>query len=104
MTDFFSGTSRYLWLALIIPAAAVLGSVNFTTCLAEVRAGKWGLTGGTDAHGRPIGNISEANAITYELCVVACGTGQEPFKWQLFSEQFSGLLRMRALCLRKKFD
>jgi hypothetical protein len=73
-----------LWLAFIIP---VLG-VNFDTCLADVRSGRWGEIGGTDNHGRPISNISTATAITYELCVVACGSGQADFQWNIFSQQF----------------
>ncbi|KAJ7318168.1 hypothetical protein DFH08DRAFT_401709 [Mycena albidolilacea] len=76
-----------LWLAFIIP---VLG-VNFDTCLAEVRSGQWGPVGGTDNHGRP-SNISTATAITYELCVAACGSGQADFQWNIFSQQFSAWL------------
>ncbi|KAJ7248228.1 hypothetical protein B0H12DRAFT_1123689 [Mycena haematopus] len=83
-------TSVCLWLALIIPV--VLGSVNFETCLAEVQSGQWGQTGGTDNHGRPVADISKATAITYELCIVACGSGQGPFQWNIFSQQFSAWL------------
>ncbi|KAJ7773431.1 hypothetical protein B0H16DRAFT_1660464 [Mycena metata] len=70
----------------------VLGSVNFDTCLAQVRNGDFGLTGGTDNQGRPVSNISLATAITYDLCVVACGSGSEPFVWNIFSQQFSAWL------------
>ncbi|KAJ7856726.1 hypothetical protein B0H14DRAFT_3085312 [Mycena olivaceomarginata] len=65
--------------------------VNFDTCLADVRSGRWGEIGGTDNHGRPISNISTATAITYELCVVACGSGQADFQWNIFSQQFRWL-------------
>ncbi|KAJ6475710.1 hypothetical protein C8R47DRAFT_985972, partial [Mycena vitilis] len=66
--------------------------VNFDICLAEVQNGTWGLIGGTDNTGHPISNISQATAITYDLCVVACGSGSEPFVWNIFSEQFSAWL------------
>ncbi|KAJ7025573.1 hypothetical protein C8F04DRAFT_1127997 [Mycena alexandri] len=79
------------WIYLtVLPVA--LGSVNFDTCLAQVRNGDWGLTGGTDNQGRPVSNISLATAITYDLCVVACGSGSEPFVWNIFSQQFSAWL------------
>jgi hypothetical protein len=85
LTDLRVGLSTCLWLAFI---PVVLGSVNFDICLAEIQTGKWGLTGGTDNIGRPVSNISQATAITYELCVKACGSGPEPFVWNLFSQQF----------------
>ncbi|KAJ7242962.1 hypothetical protein C8J57DRAFT_1366608 [Mycena rebaudengoi] len=73
----------------IIPALAV---VDFNQCLAEVQTGKWGTTGGTDNTGHPISNITQATAITYDLCVTACKPAQEPFNWNLFSQQFSAWL------------
>ncbi|KAF7377820.1 hypothetical protein MSAN_00205500 [Mycena sanguinolenta] len=84
------GSSVCLWLALIIPV--VLGSVDFQQCLIDVQNGKWGQTGGTDNQGRPVANISTATAITYDLCVTACGSGQGPFQWNIFSQQFSAWL------------
>lgn len=66
-------------------------STNFTNCLAEINNGKWGLEGGRDNHGNTV-NISEATAVTYELCKLACGTGPEPFNWSEFSQQFSAWL------------
>ncbi|KAJ7257832.1 hypothetical protein C8J57DRAFT_1074373 [Mycena rebaudengoi] len=74
----------------VIPA--IRGSVGFSACLAEVRNGAWGLTGGTDNYGHPVSDISQATAITYELCSVACGSAQEPFQWNLFSQRFSAWL------------
>ncbi|KAJ7703797.1 hypothetical protein B0H16DRAFT_1638430 [Mycena metata] len=68
-----------IYLAVLASLPIVLGSVNFDTCLAQVRHGDFGLTGGTDNQGRPVSNISLATAITYNLCVVACGSGPEPF-------------------------
>ncbi|KAF7304269.1 hypothetical protein HMN09_00828200 [Mycena chlorophos] len=78
-------------LLLLFPLATVVSAVNFETCLQEVRNGSWGLVGGTDNHGNPV-PVSEATAVTYELCQVACGTGQEPFSWNNFSQQFSAWL------------
>lgn len=74
---------------LLLPAVA---SVNFSTCLTEIRNGDHGTVGGTDGKGHPISNISEAKGVTYELCVSACGAGQEPFEWPVFSQQFSSWL------------
>ncbi|KAJ6551660.1 hypothetical protein B0H19DRAFT_1297417 [Mycena capillaripes] len=71
--------------------ASVL-AVNFTTCLEEVRSGQWGELGGTDNSGRPVSNISEATAITYDLCLRACGSGSEAFNWNIFSQQFTAWL------------
>jgi len=31
---------------------------------------------------------TNATAISYDLCVSECGTGQEPFHWTVFSQQF----------------
>ncbi|KAJ7439336.1 hypothetical protein FB451DRAFT_1344268 [Mycena latifolia] len=70
----------------------VVGAVNFTSCIDDIRAGKWGSVGGTDNHGNLVPNISIAPAITYELCTGACGSGAEPFVWNIFSQQFSAWL------------
>jgi hypothetical protein len=45
--------------------------------------------GKLDNHGNPPLLGLNATAITYDLCVSQCGTGQEPFQWTVFSEQFS---------------
>ena len=51
------------------------------------------LDGKTDIHGNPFPpSASNATAITYDLCVSQCGPGQEPFKWRIFSQQFSSWL------------
>ncbi|KAJ7661235.1 hypothetical protein B0H17DRAFT_1094317 [Mycena rosella] len=78
------------YLCLLLPI--VLATVNFNTCLQQVRNGEWGLIGGTDNSGHPVSNISTATAITYDLCLVACGSGSEPFVWNIFSQQFSAWL------------
>ncbi|KAJ6617543.1 hypothetical protein B0H10DRAFT_2032877 [Mycena sp. CBHHK59/15] len=70
----------------------VLATVNFDTCLKEIQtSGKW-TVGGTDNRGNPVSNISQATAITFDLCLEACGAGPEPFVWNIFSQQFSAWL------------
>ena len=64
---------------------------NLQLCLADVNAGKFGEVGGTDNHGNPL-NPSQATALTYDLCVSACGAGQEAFDWSIFSQQFASWL------------
>ncbi|KAJ7198831.1 hypothetical protein GGX14DRAFT_373797 [Mycena pura] len=71
---------------------AVSATVNFSNCLQEVRSGVWGTTGGLDNFGHPIINVSEATAISYDLCVKACGSGPEAFNWNIFSQQFTAWL------------
>ncbi|KAJ7198844.1 hypothetical protein GGX14DRAFT_373664 [Mycena pura] len=79
-------------LLFLLEAALVLASVDFDVCLQQVRDGNWGLIGATDNNGRQVTNLSEATAITYDLCVVACGSGPVPFDWNIFSQQFSAWL------------
>ncbi|KAJ6460951.1 hypothetical protein C8R45DRAFT_842429, partial [Mycena sanguinolenta] len=76
---------------LLSPALAQT-TVNFSTCLNQVRSGQWGTVGGTDNSGHPVSNISQATAITYDLCLRACGSGPEPFNWNMFSQQFTAWL------------
>ena len=73
---------------LITPALAV----NFTECFDTIRSGAYGQSGGVNAFGQPVSNISNAVGITYALCKSACGTGPEPMKWSSFSPQFSAWL------------
>ncbi|KAJ6567570.1 hypothetical protein DFH09DRAFT_441515 [Mycena vulgaris] len=67
------------------------GAVNFDSCINEIHAGIWGPDGGLDNSGNA-SNISTATAITYDLCVKACGSGPEPFVWKIFSQQFTAWL------------
>ncbi|KAJ7279151.1 hypothetical protein C8J57DRAFT_1434228 [Mycena rebaudengoi] len=70
---------------------AVRGSVNLAACLAEVRNGTWGLTGGTDNHGHP---VFDSHRRPHYLRVlqrrmwVCPGTLQ----WNLFSQRFCAWL------------
>ncbi|KAJ7856704.1 hypothetical protein B0H14DRAFT_2752481 [Mycena olivaceomarginata] len=76
----------------VVVSSALAQSVNFSICLEEVRGGQWGTIGGTDNSGHPVSNISEATAITYDLCLRACGSGSERFNWNIFSQQFTAWL------------
>ena len=73
---------------LIAPALAV----NFTECFDTIRSGAYGQSGGVNAFGQPVNNISNAVGVTLALCNRACGTGPEPVKWSSFSPQFSAWL------------
>jgi hypothetical protein len=72
--------------------ATLAMATNFTQCFADFQSGRYGTSGGTDAHGNPVTNISTAVGFTYELCKIACETGPEPFDWFNFSQQFSAWL------------
>lgn len=82
----------FIPLLLVLYWSPAVTGVQFEQCLQEVKAGKWGQGGGTDNRGRPVSNIANATAITYELCTKACGTGSEAFMWSVFSQQFSSWL------------
>jgi hypothetical protein len=76
------------------PAAVVANSTDFNTCLTNVQTGAFGVgpgIGGTNSHGLPV-NVSVATSVTYELCIEACGGSQEPFSWNVFSQQFGAWL------------
>jgi hypothetical protein len=70
-------------------------ATNFTECLANIQSGVFGeagLAGARDNQGLPVTNISTASAITYGLCIEACGSAPEAFSWTDFSSQFSAWL------------
>ncbi len=79
-------------LLLLSALALRTSATNFEQCIADVRSGAWGTLGGTDSHGIPVSNISEATAITYDMCIRACGPRPEPFDWPAFYQQFSSWL------------
>ena len=72
--------------SILLPA--VFAAVNFPKCLDTVQKGSFGSIGGRD---NPV-DISNATAITYELCLAACGADPEPFQWFIFSQQLSSWL------------
>lgn len=63
-------------------------------CLQRVRKGELGhgKIGATDSQGNVLEDVAKATGVTYGLCVRACGPGQEPFQWSVFSQQFSSWL------------
>lgn len=79
-------------IGIILFLLPVASAVNFKSCIQEVQNGTWGSVGGADNRGRPVSDISKATAITYDLCMIACGTTSEPFAWPIFSQQFSSWL------------
>ncbi|GLB41079.1 hypothetical protein LshimejAT787_0902940 [Lyophyllum shimeji] len=89
LTSFQSLPISTLLLTLLLSPA--VAGVQFEQCLQEVKEGRWGEVGGTDNHGRPL-SVADATAITYELCIKACGSGSEAFQWSVFSQQFSSWL------------
>ncbi|KAG6820458.1 hypothetical protein H0H93_000212 [Arthromyces matolae] len=96
--------ARILTFVSLLARTAADPSVDLQACLADIRTGAWGTVGGLDNHGHPISNISLATAISYPLCVKACGTGPEAFRWDTFSQQFgSWLLPWLALVSQLPF-
>ncbi|TFK32299.1 hypothetical protein BDQ12DRAFT_707705 [Crucibulum laeve] len=94
----FSGTQRSSLLkhlvqsimrACLLPSHVALAT-DFGQCLADVRSNKLGPVG-LDSVGRNITNAN-ASAVSYDICISACGAGQEPFQWSVFSQQFSSWL------------
>ncbi|KAF7315807.1 hypothetical protein MIND_00096800 [Mycena indigotica] len=81
--------NRALLILLSFTATLARASVDFATCINQVRNGTFGHVGGTDNKGNPVQNISDATAVTYDLCLKACGAGAAPFVWNIFSQQFS---------------
>ncbi|KAE9382848.1 hypothetical protein BT96DRAFT_1027489 [Gymnopus androsaceus JB14] len=70
---------------------STFASTNFDQCLQDIQAGKFGPNAGVDNSGRPV-PYQNATAIPYEICVIACGGGPEPFSWSDFSNQFGAWL------------
>ncbi|KAK7457050.1 hypothetical protein VKT23_010353 [Stygiomarasmius scandens] len=78
-------------LFFITAVSPALASTNFSQCLLDLQSGRLGKDGGRDNNGNIV-EISRATAISYDLCVSACGSGQEPFNWSAFSQEFSSWL------------
>ncbi|THU93307.1 hypothetical protein K435DRAFT_820294 [Dendrothele bispora CBS 962.96] len=72
-------------------APATLASTDFNQCLLDLQQGKYGSEGGRDNRGNEV-DVANATAISYEMCVTACGSGQEAFNWSAFSQEFSSWL------------
>ncbi|KAG1739815.1 uncharacterized protein EDB91DRAFT_368426 [Suillus paluster] len=89
--------SQLACLLLLVHAVQQVAGVNFTQCLIGIVANAnanatQNLTGLLNGDGGPVSNASDATSISYSLCTSACGTGQEPFQWSVFSQDFSAWL------------
>ena len=82
-----SSVKSLVFLSLFILSVA---ATNFTQCLIDFQNGT-AVDGGVDYNGRPVTNPKDAVGLTYERCKL-CGSGQEPFDWSVFSQQFSAWL------------
>ncbi|KAG1816879.1 uncharacterized protein BJ212DRAFT_181309 [Suillus subaureus] len=82
-------------LLLLVHAVMIVAGVNFTQCLNDIiqsaNATK-NLSGLLDSDGHPVSSVANATSISYSLCTSHCGTGQEPFQWSVFSQEFSAWL------------
>ncbi|KAG1836978.1 hypothetical protein DFJ58DRAFT_749620 [Suillus subalutaceus] len=81
-------------LLLVHASGTVVATTNFTQCLSDIiqNASAQNLTGLLNGNGDPASNISDATSISYSMCTSRCGTGQEPFQWSEFSQEFSAWL------------
>jgi len=73
----------------------IVAATNFTQCLNTLVGNANttnNLTGLLNGDGQPVTNTGDATAISYSLCVSACGSAQEPFQWSEFSQEFSAWL------------
>ncbi|THU93301.1 hypothetical protein K435DRAFT_967363 [Dendrothele bispora CBS 962.96] len=92
-----------LVLVVLLFTASSLASTDFHQCLQSFKNGTYGFEGGRDNRGKEV-NVSDATAISYEMCVIACGPGQEAFNWPAFSQEFgSWLLPWLALISQLPF-
>ena len=86
-----SGPAQLSAIALVVGVTPTTSAANFYQCLDSIN--KMAIDGKTDNYGNLLPpSTSNATAITHDLCVSHCGAGQEPFKWTLFSQQFSSWL------------
>ncbi|KAF8835809.1 hypothetical protein BDN67DRAFT_974877 [Paxillus ammoniavirescens] len=72
-------------------------AVNFSQCLIDIQlfANETQDTSGlrfNNGSQVPVQSIFNATAITIDACYSQCGTGQEPFDWQTFSQDFGAWL------------
>ncbi|KAG2075355.1 hypothetical protein BDR04DRAFT_1140078 [Suillus decipiens] len=92
----YRGSQTGLALLLLMHAAiTVVAAVNFTQCLNNIiqdADATHNLTGFLDGDGDPVSNVSDAISISYSMWKSRCGTGQEPFQWSVFSQEFSAWL------------
>ncbi|THU93424.1 hypothetical protein K435DRAFT_903709 [Dendrothele bispora CBS 962.96] len=85
-TETFPRATAILVLLLLISFS--LASADFEQCLQDIQQGKHGTEGGRDNKGNEV-DISKATAVSYEICVIACGSGRGAFYWSEFIQGFS---------------
>ncbi|KAG2151698.1 hypothetical protein BD769DRAFT_1623497 [Suillus cothurnatus] len=80
---------------------------NFTQCLNNTKNNAIAtnnFNGLLNGDGGTPANASDVTAISYSMCISNYGTGQEPFQWSVFSQEFSAwLLPNLALILQLPF-
>jgi len=86
-----------LLIYLVLGIPGLVAAVDFAQCLSNIRNETWrqglGITdGGTDNHGLPVPLSDSTTAVSYGVCVSACGSGHQPMQWAVFSQQFSSWL------------
>ncbi|KAG1751845.1 hypothetical protein EDB19DRAFT_1903798 [Suillus lakei] len=87
--------SQACLLLLVHAVGQVVVAVNFNQCLHDIvqdASTTQNFTGLLNGDGDPVSNLSDATSISYSVCTSRCGTGQEPFQWSVFSQEFSAWL------------
>ncbi|KAG2130899.1 hypothetical protein DEU56DRAFT_954381, partial [Suillus clintonianus] len=72
-----------------------VAGLNLTECLIDIVANAnatQNLAGLLNGDGHPVSNASDATSISYAMCTSVCGTGPEPFRWSLFSQDLGAWL------------
>ena len=86
-----TGQAQITLFTLVICLAQAASAANFGECIAHIN--NMTIDGKVDNHGRLLpAATSNATAITYDLCLSQCGADQEPFQWDVFSQQFTSWL------------
>ncbi|KAK7062651.1 hypothetical protein VNI00_000139 [Paramarasmius palmivorus] len=75
--------------ALFCFSTVAFASTNFSGCWEEIKRNNMTLL---DSHGNLVDDTSKGRAIAYKVCLEVCGSGQEPFNWSTFSQEFSAWL------------
>src|SRR6267154_4162996 len=84
-----------LLLLVQVVGKVAASETNFNACLNNIvdnATATGNLTGLLDGNGHPVSNPNDATSISYSMCTSWCGTGQEPFQWSVFSQEFSAWL------------
>ena len=84
--------------------AFVVLSVTYTQCWISSKPNAI-TVGGVAYGGKGLTDPEDAVGFTYKACTTWCGSGQEPFDWPAFSQQFSAwLLPWLALVCQLPFS